>query len=56
LTAEQLPIMTRVSERTKKGAPREEFEKLFRRGENEKLERDGECRGSALGPARIARR
>ena len=31
LTAEQLHIMHRGSERTKKGAPREEFEKLFRR-------------------------
>lgn len=31
LTPEQLRIMQRGPERTKKGTPREEFEKLFRR-------------------------
>ena len=31
LSAEQLRIMHRVPERTKKGTAREEFEKLFRR-------------------------
>jgi hypothetical protein len=30
LTAEQLHIMNRVTERVKKETPREEFEKLFR--------------------------
>ncbi|MDR3703283.1 MAG: hypothetical protein P4L56_26790 [Candidatus Sulfopaludibacter sp.] len=31
LTAKQLRAMHRAPERTKKGTPREEFEKLFRR-------------------------
>jgi hypothetical protein len=30
LTAEQLQIIRRVTEKPKKGSPREEFEKLFR--------------------------
>jgi hypothetical protein len=30
LTAEQLRVMRAASENTKKGTPREEFEKLFR--------------------------
>jgi hypothetical protein len=31
LTPEQLRMISRVPERTRKGTPREEFEKLFRK-------------------------